>query len=70
MTSSHRPGSRRRDTKETSAIPSKEPVNRDPNFIYSRPRVTTDEQIEAARQRYFLRKAAGIVPVTVDSDTE
>ncbi|TPP56865.1 Coiled-coil domain-containing protein [Fasciola gigantica] len=46
------------------------PPNRDPNFIYARPRVTTDEEIEAARQRYLSRKAAGIIPVTVDSDSD
>lgn len=45
-------------------------VPRDPNFLYARPRVTTDEQIEEARQRYFARKAAGITPVIVESDSE
>ncbi|KAG5446775.1 Nuclear speckle splicing regulatory protein 1 [Clonorchis sinensis] len=40
----------------------------DPNYIYARPRVTTDAQLEEARQRYLARKAAGIHPVIVDSD--
>ncbi|TGZ75839.1 hypothetical protein CRM22_000161 [Opisthorchis felineus] len=42
----------------------------DPNYIYARPRVTTDTQLEEARQRYLARKAAGIHPVIVDSDSD
>ncbi|KAF5400140.1 Nuclear speckle splicing regulatory protein [Paragonimus heterotremus] len=60
--------------KRSGATFSKNPDQRtptDPNWIYARPRVTTDEQIAEARQRFLDRKAAGLTcPVIADSDSE
>ncbi|XP_018645436.1 hypothetical protein Smp_159940 [Schistosoma mansoni] len=39
-----------------------------PGVITARPRVTTDEELAAARQRYLDRKAAGIHAIIVESD--
>ncbi|KAF7257217.1 hypothetical protein EG68_05722 [Paragonimus skrjabini miyazakii] len=64
----------KRSGTEVKATFGKNPNQRtsaDPNWIYARPRVTTDEQIAEARQRFLDRKAAGLTcPVIADSDSE
>ncbi|VEL28592.1 unnamed protein product [Protopolystoma xenopodis] len=37
-------------------------------MIRSKPRITTQEELEAAKERYLLRKEAGIHPTIQDSD--
>ena len=42
-----------------------------PGFIHAKPRKTSEEEIEAARQRFLARKAAGLTkPTIVLSDDE
>ncbi|VDK24301.1 unnamed protein product [Taenia asiatica] len=42
-----------------------------PGFIHAKPRKTTEEEVEAARQRFMARKAAGLTrPTVVVSDDE
>ncbi|CDS39753.1 coiled coil domain containing protein [Echinococcus multilocularis] len=42
-----------------------------PGFIHAKPRKTTEEEVEAARQRFLARKAAGLTrPTVVVSDDE
>ncbi|KAA3677580.1 coiled-coil domain-containing protein 55 [Paragonimus westermani] len=64
----------KRSGAEVRATFGKTPNRRTPtdsNWIYARPRVTTDEQIAEARQRFLDRKAAGLTcPVIADSDSE
>ncbi|KAL5964223.1 Nuclear speckle splicing regulatory protein 1 [Taenia solium] len=42
-----------------------------PGFIHAKPRKTTEEEVDAARQRFMARKAAGLTrPTVVVSDDE
>ncbi|VDP34265.1 unnamed protein product [Schistosoma mattheei] len=66
----------RKDDKTRASHQSKKDLNtylnkknkKSPGIIMARLRVTTDEELIAARQRYLDRKAAGIHAVIVESD--
>ncbi|EUB57504.1 hypothetical protein EGR_07595 [Echinococcus granulosus] len=53
------------------ASPSAPKLPPTPGFIHTKPRKTTEEEVEAARQRFLARKAAGLTrPTVVVSDDE